>query len=164
MVWDMSVHHLDNLVFCFGPVAEATARSFTAPWSQYSHDAGISAVLHFAERACCHVRHDAHRQLQRLPLCGAERRRRVGLGRRQTGSGKRRRQQTSAKHNPPQPVPHAPAPHRSEQGVIDDLYRYIVDDIEPGISGRNNLEILRACEMLCRSSQEQRTVHRDEVS
>ena len=48
MVWDMSVHHLDNLVFCFGPVAEATARSFTAPWSQYSHDAGISAVLHFA--------------------------------------------------------------------------------------------------------------------
>ena len=42
MVWDMSVHHLDNLVFCFGPVAEATARSFTAPWSQYSHDAGIS--------------------------------------------------------------------------------------------------------------------------
>ena len=48
MVWDMSVHHLDNLVFCFGPIAEATARSFTAPWSQYSHDAGISAVLHFA--------------------------------------------------------------------------------------------------------------------
>ena len=58
----------------------------------------------------------------------------------------------------------AGATSRSEQGVIDDLYRYIVDDIEPGISGRNNLEILRACEMLCRSSQEQRTVQRDEVT
>ena len=163
MVWDMSVHHLDNLVFCFGPVAEATARSFTAPWSQYSHDAGISAVLHFASGpvATYAMTHIASYNDYRFVVQSAE-------GVLAWDGADWQWQATPAadfgKAQPPQPVPHAPAPHRSEQGVIDDLYRYIVDDIEPGISGHNNLEILRACEMLCRSSQEQRTVRRDEVS
>ena len=163
MVWDMSVHHLDNLVFCFGPVAEATARSFTAPWSQYSHDAGISAVLHFASGpvATYAMTHIASYNDYRFVVQSAE-----GV---LAWDGEDWQWQATpetdfGKAQSPQPVPHAPAPSRSEQGVIDDLYRYTVDDIEPGISGRNNLEILRACEMLCRSSQEQRTVRRDEVS
>ena len=162
MVWDMSVHHLDNLVFCFGPISEATARSFTAPWSQYSHDAGLSAVLHFAGGpvATYAMTHIASYNDYRFVVQSAE-------GVLAWDGADWQWQATPAadfgKAQPPQPVPHAPAPSRSEQGVIDDLYRYIVDCIEPGISGRNNLEILRACEMLCRSSQEQRTVHRDEV-
>ncbi len=162
MVWDMSVHHLDNLLACFGPVAEATARSFTAPWSQYPHDAGISGVLNFVNGASATyaMSHIASANDYRFLVQSAE-----GV---LSWDGVDWQWQAAphadfGKAPAPQPVPHAPAPTRSEQAVIDDLYRYIVDDVEPEISGRNNLEVLRACEMLCRSSQEQRTVHRDEV-
>ena len=162
MVWDMSVHHLDNLVFCFGPVAEVTARSFTTPWSQYSHDAGVSGVLHFASGAVATyaMSHIASFNDYRLVVQSAE-----GV---LTWDGEDWQWQATPQADfgsaqPPQAVPHAPAPARSEQGVIDAFYRYIADGVEPGISGRNNLEVLRACEMLCRSSQEQRTVRSDEV-
>ena len=73
--------------------------------------------------------------------------------------------QTSAKHNRPQPVPARAGPVIAASKALSTTSTSTSsDDIEPGISGRNNLEILRACEMLCRSSQEQRTVRRDEVS
>ena len=162
MVWDMSVHHLDNLVCCFGPVAEVTARSFTAPWSQYPHDAGISGVLHFASGAIATyaMSHIASFNDYRLVVQSAE-------GVLAWDGADWQWQETPhadfGKAQPPQTVPHAPCPARSEQGVIDEFYRYIADDIEPEISGRNNLEVLRACEMLCRSSQEQRTVRSEEV-
>ena len=162
MVWDMSVHHLDNLICCFGPVAEVTARSFTAPWSQYPHDAAISGVLHFASGAVATyaMSHIASFNDYRFVVQSAE-----GV---LAWDGADWQWQATpeadfGKAQPPQTVPHAPAPARSEQGVIDDFYQYIADGIEPGISGRNNLEILRACEMLCRSSQEQRTVRSEEV-
>lgn len=162
MVWDMSVHHLDNLVFCFGPVAEATARSFSAPWSQYPHDAGISGVLHFTSGAVATyaMSHIAGYNDYRFIAQSA-----AGV---LAWDGEDWQWQATpnadfGKAQPPQPVPHAPAPARSEQGVIDDFYRYIADGIEPGISGRFNLEVLRACEMLCRSSQEQRTVRSEEI-
>ncbi len=162
MVWDMSVHHLDNLVFCFGPVAEVTARSFTAPWSQYPHDAGISGVLHFACGAVATyaMSHVASCNDYRFVVQSAE-----GV---LAWDGADWQWQVTpqadfGKAQPPQSVPHAPCPTRSEQGVIGDFYRYITDEVEPEISGRNNLEILRACEMLCRSSQEQRTLRSDEV-
>ena len=162
MVWDMSVHHLDNLVFCFGPVAEVTARSFTAPWSQYAHDACISGVLHFASGAVATyaMSHIASFNDYRFVVQSAEG---VLTWDAVDWQWQGTPQADFGKAQPPQPVPHAPAPARSEQGVIDDFYRYIADGIEPGISGRNNLEILQACEMLCRSSQEQRTVRSDEV-
>ena len=162
MVWDMSVHHLDNLVFCFGPVAAVTARSFTTPWSQYPHDAGISGVLHFASGAVAtyamsHVasfndyRFVVQSAAGALAWDGAD------------WQWQEAPQADFGKAQPPQTVPHAPCPDRSEQGVIDDFYRYIADGVEPELSGRNNLEVLRACEMLRRSSEEQRTVRRDEV-
>ncbi len=162
MVWDMSVHHLDNLVFCFGPVAEVTARSFTAPWSQYPHDAGISGVLGFAGGAVATyaMSHIASFNNYRFVVQSAE-----GVldwdG--ENWQWQETPQADFGKAQPPQTVPHAPCPARSEQGVIDGFYRYIADGIEPGISGHNNLEVLRACEMLCRSSQEQRTVRSAEV-
>lgn len=163
MVWDMSVHHLDNLVFCFGPVAEATARSFTTPWSQYSHDAGIAGVLRFTSGAVATyaMSHIASFNDYRFVVQSA-----AGV---LAWDGENWQWQPTpdtdfGRAAKPQPVPHAPAPARSEHGVLDDLYRYIVDGVEPGISGRNNLEVLRACEMLCRSSQVGRTVRRDEIS
>ncbi len=53
---------------------------------------------------------------------------------------------------------------RSEQGVINDFYRYIVDGVEPGISGRNNLKTLAVCEMLVRSARERRSVEARELT
>ena len=162
IVWDMSVHHLDNLIACFGQVAEVTAQSFSSPWSQYSHDAGISGVLQFASGpvATYAMSHIASFNNYRFVVQSAE-------GVLDWDGENWQWQRTPAadfgKAQPPQAVPHAPAPARSEQGVIDAFYRYIADGVEPGISGRNNLEVLRACEMLCRSSQEQRTVRSDEV-
>ena len=162
MVWDMSVHHLDNLVCCFGPIAEVTARSFSAPWSQYPHDAGIAATLRFASGAIATyaMSHVASFNDYRFAVQSAE-----GV---LDWDGENWQWQTTpdadfGRARPPRPVPHAPTPTRSEQGVIDDFYRYIADGVEPEISGRNNLEVLRACEMLCRSSQERRAVERAEV-
>ena len=38
---------------------------------------------------------------------------------------------------------------RSEQLVLDALREYICDGIEPGISGRNNLQTLALCQATC---------------
>ena len=41
--------------------------------------------------------------------------------------------------------------------------RYIAEGVEPGISGRNNLQTLAVCEMLVRSARERRPVERAEL-
>ena len=38
---------------------------------------------------------------------------------------------------------------RSEQLVLDALREYICDGVEPGISGRNNLQTLALCQATC---------------
>ena len=57
-------------------------------------------------------------------------------------------------------VPSYPA---SEQGVADAFHRFIAEGIEPGISGRNNLQTLAVCEMLVRSARDRRPVERSEL-
>ena len=67
-------------------------------------------------------------------------------------------------HNPPAiPLDNVPAP-RSEQGAVDDWYRSITEGIEPGISGRNNLETLAVCEMTVRSATLRRPVDRSDLT
>ena len=53
---------------------------------------------------------------------------------------------------------------RSEQGVADDFHRYVTAGVEPGISGRNNLETLAVCELLVRSARDHRTAERAELA
>ena len=54
MIWDMSCHHYDNLVYWFGPARSVTARTFGAPWSLYApHDANVSAVITFESGVNC---------------------------------------------------------------------------------------------------------------
>jgi predicted dehydrogenase len=164
MVWDMAVHHLDNLVALFGPLARATAATHNAPWSAYQHDAGITALLEMASGPVCYVlTHQASVPEYRFVLqseqgalrCVAERGAWEWLPR---GPA-----QQFAPAGAPEPV--APAPTlRSEQGVVDDWLRYIEEGIEPGISGRNNLETLAACEMVLRAAQQRRAVERAELA
>ena len=163
MVWDMACHHFDNLVFLFGPVARATAVTYNAPWSAYPYDAGVSAVLEFASGPVCTfvLTHQATVSSYRWVL-QSER------GALQTTAGgswewvPRGEVRQFAPAGPPEPVPSAP-PFRSEQGVLDDWYRYIREGVEPGISGRQNLETLATCEMVLRSAALRRAVERTEL-
>jgi predicted dehydrogenase len=165
MVWDMAVHHFDNLVALFGPVARATAATHNAPWSAYRHDAGVTALLELASGPVCSyvLTHQASVPEYRWVLqseqgalrCLAERGGWEWLPRGPV--------EQFAPAGPPEPVPPA-APLRSEQGVVDDWLRYIEEGVEPGISGRNNLETLAACEMVLRAAGQRRAVERGELA
>jgi len=162
MVWDMACHHFDNLIFLFGPVARATAVTHGAPWSPYPYDAGVTAVLEFASGPVCtyELTHQATVPDYRFILQSEQGAlRTTGDGWEWLPRGERRQ---FAPAGPPESVPSAP-PLRSEQGVIDAWYRYIREGTEPGISGRNNLETLAACEMVLQAAQQRRTVDRVEL-
>lgn len=162
MVWDMACHHFDNLIFLFGPIARATAVTHNAPWSPYEHDAGVTAVLEFASGPVCtyELTHQATVPEYRFVLQSE----RGAL--RTTGDGwewlPRGELRQFAPAGPPSPIPPA-SPLRSEQGVIDDWYRYIREGSEPGISGRHNLETLAACELVLRAAKQRRTIRREEI-
>ena len=44
------------------------------------------------------------------------------------------------------------------------VHRYVTARVEPGISGRNNLETLAVCELLVRSARDHRTAERAELA
>ena len=165
MVWDMAVHHFDNLVALFGPIRRATAATHNAPWSAYAHDAGITALLELASGPVCSyvLTHQASVPEYRWVLqseqgalrCLAERGGWEWLPRGPV--------EQFAPAGPPELVA-AAAPLRSEQGVVDDWLRYVEEGVEPGISGRNNLETLAACEMVLRAAAQGRAVERSELS
>jgi predicted dehydrogenase len=162
MVWDMSCHHFDSLVCLFGPVARVTAVSHNAPWSAYQYDAGVAAVLEFRSGAVCtyQLTHQATVSDYRF-LVQTERGGLTWQDGRWRFLPKPDRQ---LGHNPPAiPLDNVPA-SRSEQGVVDDWYRSIMEGVEPGISGRNNLETLAVCEMAVRSATLHRPVARADLT
>jgi predicted dehydrogenase len=150
------------MVHVVGPVASATAVTHNAPWSPYRYDAGVSAVLEFAGGPVCTylLTHQATVPDYRW-LLQTER------GALRTAGGgwewlPRGPVAQFAPAGPAEPVAPAP-PLRSEQGVVDDWYRYIVEGVEPGISGRRNLETLAVCELVLRSAALGRAVVRSEL-
>ena len=160
MVWDMACHHFDNLIHLFGPLARATAATHSAPWSPYRHDAGLTAALEFTSGPVCSylLTHQATVPDYRWTLqseAGMLRNRGEG-GWEWVGRGP---VEQFAPGRPPEPVPGV-APLRSEQGVVDDWLAWIEGGAEPGISGRQNLETLAACEMVLRSAASRRAVER----
>jgi predicted dehydrogenase len=163
MVWDMACHHFDNLLAVFGPVARATSVTYNAPWSPYQHDAGITAVLELASGPVCTyvLTHQATVPEYRWVL-QSERGELRTLGEGAWEWLPRGPVKQFAPAGPPESVPGV-APLRSEQGVVDDWLRYIAEGLEPGISGRNNLETLAVCEMVLRSAAWRRTVERGEL-
>ena len=161
MVWDMSCHHVDLLAFWLGEARRVTALSYNTTWSQYEHDANIAALIEYANGALCHyvLTHSATISDWRIILQGERGALRTAdvpcvqfypLPKGQLGSSK------------PEACDELPA-QQSEQGVADAFYRYIVEGMEPGISGRNNLQTLAVCEMLVRSAREGRPVERSEL-
>ena len=161
MVWDMSCHHMDSLGCWLGPLRRATAHAYNTTWSRYAHDANIAAFLEYANGAVCHyiLTHTATLSEWRVTLQGDR-----GALRLHDAPGVRFYPRPEQMLGAADPIPcDVPSQPRTEQGVADAFYRYIVEGLEPGISGRNNLETLAACEMLVRSAREGRPVERGEL-
>lgn len=158
-VWDMSCHHFDTLLDWLGPVQSVTAQCWRAPWSAYEHGNNTTAHWIFQNGTRVHYihTHDAARGVLDVQVHGE--RGAISMGGRQITFNLRPQEQL--KDGTPEPVD--PEPALGQAGVMLDFCRYIRDGIEPGISVRNNLETMAACEMMVRSIQLNRTVEREEL-
>ncbi len=161
MVWDMSCHHVDLLAFWLGEARRVTALSYNTSWSQYADDANIAAIIEYASGAVCHyvLTHTATISDWRIILQGER-----GALRTADVPGVQFFPRPNGQLGSSAPEPGDELhPTVSERGVADDFHRFIAEGIEPGISGRNNLQTLAVCEMLVRSARERRTVERGEL-
>ena len=151
MIWDMSCHHFDNLNFWFGPVKTVTARTFNPPWSQYPYDSGVYAILEYQNGMVCNygLTHCAQNSSYHLRMQMDEGTLRAydveGIELQPTAGGE------------PKTIEPLSLP-RSEQLVINALSEYIRDEVEPGISGRNNLQTLALCQATCDAASTGATV------
>ncbi len=159
-VWDMSCHHFDNLLSWLGPVREMTAHSWRATWSPYEHDNNTSAHILFENGTHVHYihTHDAARNVLELQIHG------------ERGAVVRVDNSITFNERPTEQFGSRPIvelqqePAEGESDLLRDFHAWIVEGTEPGISVRNNLETMAACEMMVRSIREKRTVRREELS
>lgn len=164
-VWDMSCHHFDTLLSWFGPMARMTAFGWRAAWSPYEGVCNTTAMIEFAGGVRAHYAHthDAARNVLDIQM-HAERGCLSATGTTYVEPGglvfsARPTEQFGAR--PAVPVPLESADGESD--LLRDFYRYIVEGVEPGISVRNNLETMAACEMMVRSIRLGRPVERSEL-
>ncbi len=158
-VWDMSCHHFDNLLAWLGPISELTAHSWRADWSAYEHDNNTAAHLRFRHGAHGHYlhAHDAARNTLDIQFHG-ERGALVFDGERLTFN------ERSLEQFGTRPIVEVePAHAEGEADLLRAFHRYVVDGVEPGVSVRNNLETMAACEMTVRSIEHGRTIRREEL-
>ena len=158
-VWDMSCHHFDNLMAWLGPIKVMTAFSWRAGWSAYEHDNNTTAQIVFENGTNVHYAHthDAARGLIDVQLHGE----RGALVWRDDGITFNERPLEQFGTRPIVPVANEPA--EGESDLLRDFHAYITRGIEPGVSVRNNLETMAACEMMVRSITQGRTVRRSEL-
>ncbi|HEY7115394.1 MAG TPA: Gfo/Idh/MocA family oxidoreductase [Tepidisphaeraceae bacterium] len=162
-VWDVACDHMDSLARWLGNAKRVTARSYLAPWSHYVHEANLSAFIEYENGAACNyiLTNDATMQQWRVTLQGDrgglvltnhERLRFYPKPGQSLGSSEAESIESE--------LMDVPDPAWS---IVDDLFRYIVEDVEPGISGKRNLETLRMCEALIRSAKNKRPVELSEL-
>jgi predicted dehydrogenase len=159
-VWDMSCHHFDNLLFWLGSMKEMTAFSWGATWSKYEHDNNTAA--HMVMNSGTHVHyihtHDAARATLEIQIHGEKGA--LFLENDRITFNERPLEQFGTR--PITDVPFVEA--QGESDLLRDFHAYITQGKEPGISVRNNLETMAACEMMVRSVNENRAVQRDELT
>ena len=162
-VWDNASDHLDSLSCWLGPVRRVTARSYAAPWTHYVHDANLSAFIEYESGAICNyvLTNDARVQQWRvtfqgdraaLVLTNHDRLRYYPKPGQSLGSSETESVDTD--------LMDCASP---QQCIADEFFRYVVEDIEPGISGRNNLLTLAICEVMVRSAKSQKPVAMSEL-
>jgi predicted dehydrogenase len=159
-VWDMSCHHFDNMLFWLGPIDQMTAFSWKANWSAYEYDNNTSAHIVFANQTRVHYihTHDAARASLEIQVHGE--RGALVLQENRVTFNERPTEQFGTR-----PVIEvATQEGANEPALLRDFWLYVCDGIEPGISARNNLETMAACEMMVRSITQKRTVRREELN
>jgi predicted dehydrogenase len=159
-VWDMSCHHFDNLAFWFGPIASMSAWSWRAKWSAYEHANNTSAHILFANKVRGHYihTHDAARASMEIQIHGE---RGALVYTEETGLTFNERPLEQFGTSPVQPVAWEEA--HGEADLLRDFYTYVQGGVEPGVSVRNNLETMAACELMVRSITERRECFRKEL-
>src|SRR5258706_2839531 len=163
MVWDMSSHHMDSLSCWFKKAARVTARSYATPWTQYVHDGNISAFIEFENGVVCNyvLMHDATMAQWRIALQG-ERGALVLTNHNELRFFPKPGQQLGSAEG--ESVACDVMDYESpEMCIAEDFFRYVVEDIEPGISGRRNLRTMAMCEALVRSAKNKRPVELSEL-
>lgn len=158
-VWDMSCHHFDNLMNWIGPIQSLTAHSWRAGWSAYAHDANTSAHIAFSNGTHVHYlhTHDAARSSLDIELHGEHGA--LFLRDNVLTFSARPIEQFGSR---PQVAIKLDSNHALDN-MLRDFHAYVSNGIEPGISVRNNLETMAACELMVRSITEHRTVSRVEL-
>lgn len=158
-VWDMSCHHFDNLLYWLGPVARMQAFAWSAPWSAYEHPNNTSAHMEMESGAAVtylHT-HDAARASEEIQLHGE----RGALYVRDNKVEFSQRPVVNFGSHHPTPI--EPGIGEDGGGVLRVFHEWIVEDKEPGISARHNLETMACCEMMVRSITEGRMIERSEL-
>ncbi|MBC8228654.1 Gfo/Idh/MocA family oxidoreductase [bacterium] len=150
MVWDMSCHHFDNLIFWLGKAKTVIARTYNPPWSRYEYDSGVTAIIEFESSIICNycLTHCAQNGFYHLLM--------------QTDAGTLRAYDVSGIEFQPigkerQSIQLLSVPS-SEQSVLNAFRDYIRQGIEPGISGRNNLNVMALCQAVCVSAEKGKPV------
>lgn len=159
-VWDMSCHHFDNMLYWLGPTREMTAQSWGANWSSYPYDNNTTA--HIVAENGAHVHyihtHDAARSVTEIQIHGE----RGALFLQNDKLTFNERPLENFGTRPVQDVKLEQA--FGEADLLRDFYAYVTEGKEPGVSARNNLEVMAACEMMVRSITGRRTCLRSELT
>lgn len=168
--WDQGCHHVDAFQSMLGPINEATAHTYSAPWSRYRDDAAVFALLRFESGAMWaydlsnvvrrfHVACSLHSSEGALVLTDP-----LASSRWLWYPAAADDDAAFGWNDEPVEVPVPSGPASGEHGVLDAFHDAIESGKMTGIDGRSNLETLRVCEMVQRSVEEGRTVLRDEVT
>jgi predicted dehydrogenase len=166
MFWDQGCHHVDDLQWCFGPIAAVRAHTFSAPWSRYRDDAAIQALFTFESGATCsyllsnvsrgnELRWSVHTDRGVLTRTGDDW---------QFAEARAPDDAPFGWNAPPVDVavPDGIAPS-GEHALLDVLHRAVRERAVTEVSGRPNLETLRVCEMVERAGTTGQPVTRPEV-
>jgi predicted dehydrogenase len=154
---------LDSLARWLGNVSRVTARTYLAPWSQYVHEPNLSAFLEYENGAVCNyvLTNDATMQQWRVTLQG-DRGALVLINHDRLRFYPRPAQSlgNSEAESIDSELLDVPDPARS---IADDFFKYVVEDRQPGISGKRNLGTLKLCQALIASAKSRRLVEMSEL-
>lgn len=152
-LWQMAIHELDALLAMIDrPVTRVFAREFQPPWGNWASESTISAVLQFADGPTISYLSSSDSRAWGFEFrleCehGALIHRAMRLG----GEGKLTAATRDGEIS--LALDRGLDNRMATRGMADLFAGYLLDDIEPEVSGERNLATLRLCDAIIRSSQ-----------
>lgn len=158
-IWDVSCHHLDNLLFWLSTIDSLTASAWSATWSPYSspHNTSAHIIFDSGTVATYGHTHDAARASEEIQLHGD----RGALFYRDGKFEFSTRPKTNFGTSPVTQV--TPIETENESDLLRDFRGWLDGGPEPGISARNNLETMACCEMMVRSIENGCSISRSDL-